>query len=475
MSVSVESQHYKDAILDRLAAHANIAQFVSFGPGEDPAPRFVHIASGPRQPLTLDEAIVSLIASSAEASVNVRSFDPTQPRGHDFIYGLRDAAVAAAEVRRLARGGLFTIVNETIDIHDGGVSGVAAGDVLEFAPEDTPRAVEQPGVARLPRDLAVRVLSTVYGFEPDLDFPRHIRVEFSLHPRRRGTRATRTVIWEEEAIDDAEHLHVDLRWPNRFSQFLGDKVFGLLVADAIGLPVPAATVVARRVAPFRFGRPTKGGEMWIRTAPVVQVPGRFKTARGWSDPFQLLQDEDPDGTAIASVLAQDGVDAAYSGAAISTRDGVVVEGVTGFGDEFMQGKAAPEQLPQKIVDDVRVLHERTNSIVDSSRLEWAHDGEIVWILQLHTGLSPSSGLTIYPGTPTREQAFHVSDGLEPLRELVAAVAGTGEGIVLIGDVGITSHFGDVLRRAEIPSRLQPVSATTSAPTSERITDRAVRR
>jgi hypothetical protein len=46
-----------------------------------------------------------------------------------------------------------------------------------------------------------------------------------------------------------------LTWPNRFSRLLGDKAFGLLVADLHGLPVPATTVVGRRVAPFRFGRP----------------------------------------------------------------------------------------------------------------------------------------------------------------------------------------------------------------------------
>jgi hypothetical protein len=32
--------------------------------------------------------------------------------------------------------------------------------------------------------------------------------------------------------------------------------------------------------------------------------------------------------------------------------------------------------------------------------------------------------------------------------------GTGEGIVLAGRVGITSHLGDLLRRARIPSRIE---------------------
>ena len=38
--------------------------------------------------------------------------------------------------------------------------------------------------------------------------------------------------------------------------------------------------------------------------------------------------------------------------------------------------------------------------------------------------------------------------------LIARIEGTGEGVVLIGHVGVTSHFGDLLRRARIPSRIE---------------------
>ena len=30
----------------------------------------------------------------------------------------------------------------------------------------------------------------------------------------------------------------------------------------------------------------------------------------------------------------------------------------------------------------------------------------------------------------------------------------GEGITIVGDVGVTSHFGDLLREAKIPSRVE---------------------
>ena len=41
-----------------------------------------------------------------------------------------------------------------------------------------------------------------------------------------------------------------------------------------------------------------------------------------------------------------------------------------------------------------------------------------------------------------------------LRELIATINGAGDGIILVGRIGITSHFGDVLRRARIPSRIE---------------------
>jgi predicted methyltransferase MtxX (methanogen marker protein 4) len=43
-------------------------------------------------------------------------------------------------------------------------------------------------------------------------------------------------------------------------------------------------------------------------------------------------------------------------------------------------------------------------------------------------------------------------GLEKPRELIATV-GADEGIEITGDIGVTSHAGDLLRRAAIPSRL----------------------
>ena len=43
----------------------------------------------------------------------------------------------------------------------------------------------------------------------------------------------------------AKEQGIECRWPNDFSRFLGDKTFGLLVADAINLPVPCTIAFGR--------------------------------------------------------------------------------------------------------------------------------------------------------------------------------------------------------------------------------------
>jgi hypothetical protein len=447
--------HFKDAVLDELAQSANVAQFVSFGPGNPAMQRFARIHRHPANaPFPSTEgAIAALLDASPEHSVNIRAFDPAQPKSNEFLYGLRNPADVVAEIGRLGRRGFYTIVNETIDVNDGGVSGVSYGGVVEFAPDDTPRAVEKPGTAAIPRAQALALLETVYGFRPKLDHPDDVRAEFSVHPLRRGLEHDHTIIWEVERVGPAD-LTAPLRWPNLFSRMLGDKAYGLLIAHTFGLPVPATIVISRRLAPFCFGRPTGNAEIWIRTCPVEPVPGRFTTSRGWLDPFALLAAEDPEGTAISSVLAQHGINAAYSGALGTTADlEVTNQGVVGFGDRFMAGAQPPATLPPEVDRAVHEVFEQLVEQLGPVRFEWVYDGETVWIVQLHVGATASHGRTIYPGAPRREHPFRVPDGLEALRALADQLTGTGDGIVLLGDVGLTSHFGDVLRRAQIPSRM----------------------
>jgi hypothetical protein len=444
--------HFKDAVLDGLAERANVAQFISFDP--QLSQRYSRVVGFERNHDFggIESAVQELLRSSLESSVNVRSFRPLQPQGQEFIYGITEAEEASRNIRRLAEEGLHTIVNETIDIADGGVSGVRHWHVIEFAPGDTPRAVEKPGTLALSADVARDVLETVYGFSLELDFARDERVEFSLHPRLCGYRREHIIIWEVERAPTPSTIPLP-RWPNRFSQFVGDKAFGLLLASLVGLRVPSTTVLARNVPPFRFGQSTGTGEVWVRTAPALPTPGRFPTVRGWTDPFALLSEESQ-ASDIVAVLVQEGVEAQFAGAASVRGSSTIVEGVQGDGMNFMLGALSPQTLPNDVVDSVEATLRRARDVIGVSRVEWVYDGADVWIVQAHQDELPGEGRTLFPGHPENEVRFDINDGLEELRSLVARLAGKSTGVVLVGDVGITSHFGDVLRRAEIPSRIE---------------------
>jgi hypothetical protein len=87
------------------------------------------------------------------------------------------------------------------------------------------------------------------------------------------------------------------------------------------------------------------------------------------------------------------------------------------------------------------------------RGEWVFDGQTCWLVQLHRARATLARRDIYPGHPVRYRTFPVENGLEALRALIEEVKRKDEGVALLGRVGITSHFGDVLRQAEVPSYL----------------------
>lgn len=446
----------KDASLDYLAEQGfNVAQFVSFSPGIDgPKQEYVRIAEhGVNAPFESPLAAIQfLLDGSADQSVNVRSYEPFNPQSRPFKYGITSADEALAIVKDLSSQGLYTIVNETVDVNDGGISGVLMGNVLEFSPDDTPRCVEKPGTASLPRGWGRELLSTVYGFQVELDVPLASRLEFSIHPKPRGWKQTNILTWEysEEEYVEAKPA---IAWPNNFSRIVGDKTFGLLVAHHLGLPVPRTTVINRRIAPFSFGRATGCHETWIRTAPFEQVPGKFTTHRGWVDPYALLVAEDPTGRAICSVLAQQGVKPEYSGALIvDANEQVVIEGKQGEGESLMLGVSAPEALPQNVKDEVLRVFDLAKAALGPVRLEWVFDGTNAWVVQLHRGATESDSVHLTQGDAEKWIDFDVAAGLEALRRTVTSLS-PGEGLMLRGRVGLTSHIADVLRKAKVPARM----------------------
>jgi hypothetical protein len=458
LSVSVatnDRELRKDRSLDQLAEHGNVAQFVSFSPEHGrPVQNYSRIAGfrANHHFASTREALETLLSRSPDGTINLRSFTPDSPRSRDFHYGLSALDDIAALTDQLSSQGLFVIANETVDVADGGVSGVIQGGVIEFAPDDTPRCVEKDGTASLPKAWGLAILKLVYGFNPDIIDAGQGRLEFSVHPKPRGWKQTHTLMWEFEPSSNAP-VEPRLIWPNRFSRHIGDKAFGLMIAHIVGLPVPRTTVISRRVAPFSFGADTRSKEIWTRTCPHTPEPGRFTTKKGWIDPFALLSAEDPDGKSIASVLCQSAVPAKFAGAAITdAQDRLVVEGVNGEGDAFMLGKKKPEQIPAKILDDIREVYQSARNSLGPIRFEWVHDGQKAWIVQLHRGGTQSAAATLVPGSASRWEVFETARGLEELRRFLNSLP-DDVGVTIEGEIGLTSHFADLLRKANRPSRI----------------------
>jgi len=445
------SLELKDEVLDYISASFNVAQFASFAPN-DLKPRYSRIFGfNPNEHCdTIEKTLEVLINSSQDKSINVRTFKPGFMKGNPFYYGIKTAAEAYELLKKSAADGFYTIVNETVDIHDGGVSGVVMNDIIEFSPNDTPKCVEKPGVCSLPRTTGISILQTIYGFTPNLNFRDDLRVEFSIHPKRRGFQKSHTIIWEvEQGLD--QNSDFDINWPNNFSHFIGDKAYGLLIADEFGASVPKATLLARNVAPFSFGKETGLSEIWFRTCPVEKTPGKFPTYFGWSDPFKLMADSELE--QVASILSQQSVDAVYSGAAVPSKKELLIEGVMGFGDDFMIGKASPVKIPANVISEINEIYLVLKKQLGEINFEWVYDGTKVWLVQLSKSTILSSPKVIYPGKVNNYKQFNVDNNLEELRNLIKNLS-PDTGIELIGKIGITSHFGDVLRNAHIPSKLK---------------------
>lgn len=462
------SSYMKDEKLNLIISNdiGNIAQFVSFEPNSDMIPRHVNINDfSYNEKLDTKEIIEKLILSAPSKHVNIRSYSQQTMKGNKLIFnkGLEDIDEILNVIKDNSLNGKYSIVNENLPVDDSGVSGVVLGNTIEFAPEDTPKCVDKEGVCSLPRKLGLNILKTVYGFEPDLNFDQNYRVEFSIHPSRQGVKKQHTVIWEYEYfnkfIDDKKII-----WPNRFSKFLGDKTFGLLIADALGILVPKTTVISRKIAPFSFGVGTGLYEKWIRTCPAVKEPGKYYTGKNWTDPFRLMNEEESKGSSeinISSILSQDAVESVYSGASIVTADinTDVLEGVLGKGDDFMVGKQNKEDLPNEVIEIIYKLHNtiRIHHVeLGDVSIEWVYDGKDVWLVQLNQiKLNLDNDIinsrTIVDGNPLFYEKVYVQDGLDSLRNKIKQYDNKDVGIELIGDVGITSHFGDLLRLANIPS------------------------
>ena len=157
---------------------------------------------------------------------------------------------------------------------------------------------------------------------------------------------------------------------------------------------------------------------------------------------------------IASLLSQKGVEALYSGGAIigETENEDLIEGVKGKGDDFMTGEYE-ENLSDEVIEKLKEAMNKFrsyNKFLGPVSIEWVYDGKEIWIVQLNQIKNVSDGTVIVEGKVCSYEKFYVSEGLESLRNKIKNLK-SNTGIELIGNVGISSHFGDVLRQAKIPS------------------------
>lgn len=455
----------KDEKLNKLAqCGINVAQFISVDKEDYTKAKYVNIRG--RKTGELRELVEELIRQSFYKKVNIRSFGDEITKGNRFVMGkgIDDIDEILQIVKENAEEGRHSIINENIDVSDGGVSGVIMGNIIEFSPDDTPRCVEKEGVCSLPLDIGLKILKKIYGFEIDVPFNGDKRVEFSIHPLKQGLYSKHMIVWEYEDIPEDRKINIntEIKFPNNFSRFLGDKVFGLLLADTLGIDVPQSTVISRRVAPFTFGKDTGSFERWLRTAPVNKEAGLFYTGKGWVDPFKLVESEEKLGEKeinIASLISQQSVESVYSGAGIvrNNKEDDIIEGTDGAGDKFMLGAEGGKELPKEIEEIVRSKFDELRGLVKilgEFTVEWVYDGVKVWVVQLNQidGGSSRRNVIVEGGDGIEYIDFDVKDGLDKLRELIKTV--NNKGIKLIGNVGVTSHFGDLLRLHKIPSYIE---------------------
>ena len=129
----------------------------------------------------------------------------------------------------------------------------------------------------------------------------------------------------------------------------------------------------------------------------------------------------------------------------------IIEGVRGSGERFMLGEQAPDALPPDVSDAVRTVVAGLSSGLGPVRTEWAFDGNSAWVLQLHR-VRDAGSVPLSRGTASSWVEFDPAEGLDILRDLLRRIEGRGTGVVVTRRVGVTSHVGDLLRKAGVAAR-----------------------
>ena len=101
-----------------------------------------------------------------------------------------------------------------------------------------------------------------------------------------------------------------------------------------------------------------------------------------------------------------------------------------------------------------MLAKRARSALGPVRIEFVHDGKEAWVVQFHRSADRYRSGVISPGSPGRGWFdFDPAAGLEQLNELITRAQAEDKGVRVVGPVGLTSHVGDLLRKARVPAEL----------------------
>jgi hypothetical protein len=71
---------------------------------------------------------------------------------------------------------------------------------------------------------------------------------------------------------------------------------------------------------------------------------------------------------------------------------------------------------------------------------------------MHLGATASAGSILVPGEAETWIKFPAEHGLAALRDTLESLP-AGAGLVVVGEVGLTSHVADLVRKAGAPARL----------------------
>lgn len=410
------------------------------------------------------ELVDTLLSQSNSGKVSIRTFTRDQSSGNPLKLGLSNRDEILNILYKNSIDGYYSIVNEYIDICDGGVSGVICNDVIEFSPNDTPRCVEKDGVCRLPARIGIKMLRIIYGVNIGFLWKKNKRIEFSIHTKKIGYLDKLYTVWEiTDTNEFDENIKVPIMYPNNFSKHIGNKTFGLILAHILGLNVPSGIVINRNIRPFTLTTNPKRlpDDTIMRPAPSIKLPGEIDSKFEYTDVFEFMKEGMEN---VPSLILQERVLAEYSGAAQITEDcqRCDIEGVQGFGDKFMLGMQEPGELPSKVIDKLEGSFDKIKEyreLLGDINLEWVYSDR-VWIVQFDCVNNENKAISFTTEEPESWVQIAVPEtNLKQFRESVEDlleqrdITGTNFGIEIRGNIGMLSHYGDIIREYNIPAKI----------------------